>query len=76
MIPNVIAQPNLLYIVRFGPYRPHVFVLVDASPLLSLTPQNAYNRSVTSTTHKALALDTRFRCEILHCVLLMNEIQL
>jgi hypothetical protein len=60
----VIARPNMPNIVRFGPYRHHVFVLGDASPLLSLTPQNVYNRSVASTTHKAPSLDARFRCGI------------
>jgi hypothetical protein len=44
--------------------RSHGFVHGDVSPLLSLTPQNTYNRSATSTTHKALALDARFRCGI------------
>ena len=58
--PTVIARSNLSYIVRFGPYRPHGFVLDDASPLLSMTPQNTYNRSATITTHKALALDAPF----------------
>ena len=43
LIPNVTAQPNMLNIVRFGPYRPHVFVPGDASPLLSLTSQNTFN---------------------------------
>jgi hypothetical protein len=43
LIPNVTARPNMLYIVRFGPYRPHGFVPGDVSSLLSLTPQNAYN---------------------------------
>jgi len=33
----------MLYIVHFGPYRPHGFVPGDASSLLSLTPQNAYS---------------------------------
>jgi hypothetical protein len=56
----------MLYIVRFGPYRPHGFVIGDASLLLSLTPQNMYNILATSTTNKALALDARFRCEISH----------
>jgi hypothetical protein len=56
----------MLYIARFGPYRPHGFVHGDASPLLSLTPQNAYNMLATSTTNKALALDACFRYEISH----------
>ena len=33
----------MLNIVRFGPYRPHGFVPGDASPLLGLTSQNAFN---------------------------------
>jgi len=53
LIPNVTAQPNMLYIVRFGPYHPHGFVPSDTSPLLSLTPQNTYNMLATSTTNKA-----------------------
>jgi len=32
LIPTVIARPNLLYIVHFGPYRSHGFVLSDATP--------------------------------------------
>ena len=45
----VTARLNMLYIVRFVPYHPHGFVLGDASPLLSLTPQNTYNMLATST---------------------------
>jgi hypothetical protein len=33
----VIARPNMPYIVRFEPYRPHGFVLGDVSTLLSMT---------------------------------------
>jgi hypothetical protein len=33
----VIAQPNMSYIICFGSYRPHGFVLGDASTLLSMT---------------------------------------
>jgi hypothetical protein len=44
LIPKVTAWPNLPYIVRFGPYRPHDFVPSDASLLLSLTSQNAYDK--------------------------------
>jgi hypothetical protein len=51
----------MLYIVRFGPYRPHDFIIGDASSLLSLTFQNMYNMLVTSTTNKTLALDARFQ---------------
>jgi carbohydrate-binding DOMON domain-containing protein len=54
----------MLYIVRFGPYRPHDFIISDASSLLSMTSQNVYNILVTSTTNKALTLYARFRCEI------------
>jgi len=50
---SVTAQPNLSYIVRFGPYRHHGFIPSDASPLLSLTPQNAYDKLATSTLNKA-----------------------
>ena len=53
LIPNVTAGPNLPYIIRFGPYRPRGFVPGNASPLLSLMPQNSYNKSATSTTNKA-----------------------
>jgi hypothetical protein len=66
LIPNVTARPNMLYIVRFGRYRPHDFVLGDASPLLSLTPQNAYNMLATSTTNKASYQTLTRRCGILH----------
>jgi hypothetical protein len=59
---NSPTQPAVY--VRFRPYRPHGFVPGDASLLMSLTPQNAYNKLTTSTTHKALALDARFRCGI------------
>jgi hypothetical protein len=38
MADNVIVWPNLLYIVHFGPNRPHGFVSGDVSSLLSLTP--------------------------------------
>jgi hypothetical protein len=48
----VTARPNLLYIVRFRPYRPHGFVPGDASPLLSLTLQNAYDKLATITLNK------------------------
>jgi hypothetical protein len=40
------------YIIRFGPYRPHGFVLGDASSFLSLTPQNTYNMLATNTANK------------------------
>ena len=55
----------MLYIVRFGPYRPHSFVPGDASPLLSLTPQNAYNMLATSTTNKTSYQTLTRRCGIL-----------
>jgi hypothetical protein len=66
MLLYVTARPNMLYIVYFEPYCSHGFVLGDASPLLSLTPKNAYNMLATSTTNKALALalDARFQCGI------------
>jgi len=66
LIPNVTAWPNMLYIVRFGPYYPHGFVLGDASPLLSLTPQNTYNMLATNTTNKASYQTLTRRCAILH----------
>jgi hypothetical protein len=50
----------MLYIVRFEPYRPHDFIIGDASSLLSLTSQNVYNMLVTSTTDKTLTLNARF----------------
>jgi hypothetical protein len=53
MILCVTARPNLLYIVRFGPYRPHGFVHSDATPHLSLTPQNTYDKLAISTLNKA-----------------------
>jgi hypothetical protein len=50
----VTARPNLPYIVRFEPYHPHGFVPGDASPLLSLTPQNVYDKLATSTLNKII----------------------
>jgi hypothetical protein len=64
-INDVIARPNMLYIFRFGPYRPHDFVPGDAGPLLSLTPQNTYNMLATSTTNKASYQTLTRRCGIL-----------
>jgi len=66
LIPNVTVRPNLPYIVRFGHYRPHGFVPGDASPLLSLTPQNAYDKSATSTLNKANYHSLTRWCGILH----------
>ena len=66
LIPNVTAWPNLPYIVRFGPHRPHGFVPGDASPLLSPTPQNTYNKLATSTTYKANNTSLTRRCGMLH----------
>jgi hypothetical protein len=60
----VTTRPNLPYIVRSRPHRPHGFVPSDVSPLISLTSKSTYNRSTTSTTHKALTLNARFRCGI------------
>ena len=65
LIPNVTARPNLPYIVRFGPYRPHGFVPSDASPHLSLMPQNAYDKLATSTLNKASYHSLTRRCGIL-----------
>jgi hypothetical protein len=65
LIPNVTARPNMPYIVRFGPYRPHDFVLGDVSPLLSLTPQNTYNMLTTNTNNKANYQTFTRRCGIL-----------
>jgi hypothetical protein len=64
-IDNVTARPNLPYIVRFGPYRPHGFVPGDASPHLSLMPQNAYDKLATSTLNKASHHSLTRRCAIL-----------
>jgi hypothetical protein len=55
----------MLYIVRFKPYRPHGFVPGDASPLLSLAPQNTYNMLATGTTNKASYQTLIHRCGIL-----------
>jgi len=60
----VTTRPNLPYIVRSRPYCSHGFVLSDVSPLMSLTSKSTYSRSTISTTHKALALNARFRCGI------------
>jgi len=65
LIPNVTGWPNMLYIVRFGSYRPHSFVPGDANPLLSLTLQNVYNMLATSTTNKANYQTFTHRCGIL-----------
>ena len=55
----------MLYIVRFRPYRPHGFFPGDASPLLSLTPQNTYNMLATSTINKASYQTLTRRCGVL-----------
>ena len=65
LIPKVTAQPNLPYIVRFGPYRLHDFVPGDASSILSLKPPNAYDKLVTSTLNKAIYRSFTCRCRIL-----------
>ena len=57
LIPNVTTQPNMLYIVHFGSYRPHGFVSGDVSSLLSLTPQNTYSSIVAPP----LSYTIRFR---------------
>jgi len=49
----VTTRPNLPYIIRFGPYRPHSFVPGDASLLLSLTPQNVCDKLATNILNKA-----------------------
>jgi len=67
---NVIARPNMPYIIHFGPYRPHCFVSGDASPLLSLTPQNMYDKLATSTFNKASYHSLTRRCWILQCTTL------
>jgi len=59
MVNPIISRPNLPYIVRFGPYHPHGFVLGYASPSLIPTPQNAYNMLATNMTHKALAYNLK-----------------
>ena len=56
---------NLPYIVRFGHYCPHGFVPSDASPPLSLTPQNVYDKLATSTLNKTSYHSLTRRCEIL-----------
>jgi len=61
----VTARPNLPYIVRFVPYRPHGSVPGDASPVLSLTPQNTYDKLATSTLNKASYHSLTRRCGIL-----------
>jgi hypothetical protein len=58
----------MLYIVHFRPYRPHGFVPSDASPLLSLTPQNAYNMLATSTINKASYQTLTRQCTILQYI--------
>jgi hypothetical protein len=65
LIPNVTTQPNLPYIVCFGPYCPHGFVPGDVSPLLSLTPQNVYDKLTTSTLNKASYHSLTRQCGIL-----------
>jgi len=66
LIPNITVQLNLPYIVRFGPYHPHDFVPGDASPYLSLTPQNAYDKLATSTLNKASYQSLTRQCGIWH----------
>jgi hypothetical protein len=65
LIVSVRARPNMSYIVHFGPYRFHAFVLGDASPFLSLMPQNAYNMLATSTNNKVSYQTLTRRCGIL-----------
>jgi hypothetical protein len=61
----ITARLNLPYIVRFGPYRPHCFVPGDTSPLLSLTPQNVYDKLATNTLNKVSYHSLTRRCGIL-----------
>jgi hypothetical protein len=65
LIGDVTVWPNPSYIVPFGPYRPHGFVSGDASPLLSLTPQNVYDKLATNTLNKVSYHSLTRRCEIL-----------
>jgi hypothetical protein len=65
----VTARPNMSYIVRFGPYRPHSFVLGDASLLLSLASQNAYNMLATNITNKVSYQTLTRQCKILQSIL-------
>jgi hypothetical protein len=48
----VTAQPNMSYIIHFGSYCSHGFVSGDASPHLSLTSQNAYDKLAISIFNK------------------------
>jgi hypothetical protein len=57
---SVIAQPNLPDIVRFGSYRPHEYLLGDHA-----WPQNAFDKSTTSTPNKANYKIITRRCGIL-----------
>jgi hypothetical protein len=68
LIPNVIAWPNTPYIVCFGPYCPHGFVSDDASPHLSLTLQNTYDKLTISTLNKINYQTLTHRCVILHAI--------
>jgi hypothetical protein len=61
----VTVRPNLLYIVCFGPYRPHDFISGNASSLLSLTPRNTYDMLATNTLNKVSYHSLTRRCEIL-----------
>jgi hypothetical protein len=65
-IAHLTARPNMLYIICFESYYPHGFVPDDASSLLSLTPQNAYNMLATSIINKISYQTFTRRCEILH----------
>jgi len=65
----VTARPNMSYIVRFGPYRLHNFVLRDANPLLSLAFQNAYNMLATNITNKISYQTLTRQCKILQSTL-------
>jgi len=68
LIPNVTAWPNMPYIVRFRPYRPHGFVSGDASPHLSPTLQNTYDKLAINTLNKISYWTLIHRCGILHAI--------
>jgi hypothetical protein len=63
LILNVTAWPNQPDIIRFGPYRPHEFVLGDHA-----WPQNASDKSTTNTTNKARDQILTRQCGLLHRV--------
>jgi hypothetical protein len=60
---NVITWHNLPNIVHFEPYYPHGFVLGD-----HVWPQNAFDKSATSTTNKVSYQILTRRYRILHII--------